>query len=107
MITITENAENRIKYYLNKEEKNYSGIRVSVKKTGCSGYMYVFDFVENPPETDIVVEGNECKVFIDSEAVKYLEGSTLDYQKNFLNEHFEFINPNETARCGCGESFTV
>lgn len=107
MITVTETAENRIKYYLDKEGNGCEGIRVSVKKTGCSGYMYVFDFVQNPPESDIVIKGSEYKIFIDTDAVKYLEGSTLDYQKKFLNESFEFINPNEAARCGCGESFTV
>jgi len=107
MITVTEVAENRIKYYLEKEGNGCEGIRVSVKKTGCSGFMYVFDFIDNPPETDIVVEGENYKIFIDADATKYLEGATLDYQKKFLNESFEFINPNEAARCGCGESFTV
>jgi iron-sulfur cluster assembly protein len=106
MITVTKEAEIKIKHHLAKEESAI-GIRVSVKKTGCSGYAYVLDYVHQPCDSDIVVEGHDYKIFVDNDAVKMLEGTTLDYQQKFLNSSFEFINPNENGRCGCGESFTV
>ena len=106
MITITKEAEDKIKHHLSKDESAI-GIRVSVKRMGCSGYAYVFDYAHQQCDSDIIVEGYNYKIFVDEKAIDMLKGSTLDYQQTFLNSSFEFINPNEKARCGCGESFTV
>ncbi|OGT31223.1 MAG: iron-sulfur cluster assembly protein IscA [Gammaproteobacteria bacterium RIFCSPHIGHO2_12_FULL_35_23] len=84
------------------------GIRVGVKTTGCSGLAYVLEFVDEERMGDKVVPfAEDLAVYIDPKAFEYLKGSTLDYVKRGLNEGFEFINPNEKGRCGCGESFTI
>lgn len=106
MITLTEIAKAKVKHHLERRGSGF-GIRVGVKTTGCSGLAYVLEFVDNPDSSDIVVDCEDFKVFIDPKSSVYLTGITMDYQKNGLNEGFEFINPNEAGRCGCGESFTV
>lgn len=106
MITVTETAAQKIKQHIEKRGKGL-GIRVGVKTTGCSGLAYVLEFVDNPTQTDIEIKSSECSIYVDPKSVPYLEGLTMDYQKKGLNEGFEFINPNEKDRCGCGESFTV
>ena len=106
MIAITTEAEQRLAQQIAKHP-GAIGVRVSIKKTGCSGYMYVFSIQESRIDEDQVIEGDNYTLFIDPKAASMLERSTLKYEKQFLNSVFEFDNPNEAARCGCGESFTL
>ena len=106
MISLTETAAERASNAIASRE-NTVGLRIGVKTTGCSGMAYVLEFVESTSDTDEVFEDKGVKLVIDKKDMTYLEGLELDYQKKGLNEGFEFINPNEVARCGCGESFTV
>ena len=84
-----------------------AGIRVGVKTTGCSGFAYVLEYVDDPQPEDVCIEYNECKLFVDPKSSVYLTGMQIDYVRNGLNEGFEFNNPNEKDRCGCGESFRI
>ena len=107
MISLTETAAERALKHINNREGTF-GLRIGVKTTGCSGMAYVLEFVDAPEEgLDEVFEDKGVQVVINKKDLVYLEGLQLDYQKRGLNEGFEFINPNESARCGCGESFTV
>ena len=108
MITVTDKASKRIKQNLDKRGKGV-GIRIGVKTTGCSGLAYVLEYVDeyiaeagitNYAQTDFVV-------LIDAKSLVYLNGLTMDWVRNGLNEGFDFVNPNEKDRCGCGESFRI
>lgn len=105
-ITMTEVAADRVITFLNSRGKGI-GLRLGVKTTGCSGMAYTMEFVDELEETDTVFENRGVKVIIDPKSLVYLDGTELDYGKEGLNEGFKFTNPNESARCGCGESFTV
>ena len=83
------------------------GIRIGVKTSGCSGLAYVLEFVDELQNEDLVFEDFGVKVFIDPKSLVYLEGTELDFVKEGLNEGLQFRNPNVSAECGCGESFTV
>lgn len=108
MITLTELAADRVKTQLTHRGKG-QGIRIGVKTTGCSGLAYVLEYVDIAPVTrdQFVYESHGIKVWIDGKSMPYVNGVTVDWQKRGLNEGFEFINPNERDRCGCGESFRV
>lgn len=106
MIILTEAASNKIQKQLQKRGKGL-GIRIAVKTTGCSGLAYVLEYVDNATSDDIVVDCNGCTVFIDPKSCPYLQGMAIDFTRNGLNEGFDFKNPNERDRCGCGESFRV
>jgi len=106
MISVTESASKKINQQIQKRGKGL-GIRVGVKTTGCSGLAYVLEFVDCLMESDIEIDCNTCKLYIDPKSCLYLQGMTIDYTRNGLNEGFEFKNPNEKDRCGCGESFRV
>ncbi len=106
MITATQSAINKINSQLEKRNKGL-GIKVGVKTTGCSGLAYVLEFVDTPESTDIVLPFEKCNIYVSPKNVPYLAGMVIDYVKNGLNEGFEFKNPNEKDRCGCGESFRV
>lgn len=106
MINLTDSAKIKFKEQLQNRGKG-QGIRIGVKTTGCSGLMYVLEFVDNPDINDLALKFDELSIFVDPKSSVYLTGMTVDYQKKGLNEGFEFINPLEKARCGCGESFTV
>ena len=106
MIQLTDLAAEKIKLSLNKRGKGI-GLRVGVKTTGCSGLAYVLEYVDDPRPEDQCYELSTCKIFIDPKSSVYLKGLEIDWVKKGLNEGFEFINPNERDRCGCGESFTV
>ena len=80
---------------------------LGVKTSGCSGYMYTIDFADETTANDQVFEGHGAKVIIDNDSLGYLDGTEVDYGREGLNEAFRFNNPNATAECGCGESFTV
>lgn len=106
MITLTELAAKKINNQLEKRGHGM-GLRVGVRTTGCSGLAYVLEFVDKPNPEDHGIEFGNCKIFVDPKSCVYLQGLTIDYKRNGLNEGFEFINPNERDRCGCGESFRV
>jgi iron-sulfur cluster assembly protein len=106
MISVTDKAKEKILYSLQKRGKGL-GIRIGVKTTGCSGLAYVLEFVDSVRKEDTEVNCDGCSVFIDAKSCPYLAGMTIDYVKKGLNEGFEFVNPNEKDRCGCGESFRI
>ena len=106
MITLTDQASKKIQQQLSKRGKGV-GLRVAVKTTGCSGLAYVLEYVDEPNPEDQCVDCDGCKVFVDPKSYAYLTGLEIDYVRNGLNEGFEFNNPNERDRCGCGESFRI
>jgi len=106
MITATPAAVKKIQQQIQKRGKGL-GIRVGVKTTGCSGLAYVLEFVDTPIDTDLKFECEGCAIYIDPKSCPYTQGMTIDFVRNGLNEGFEFINPNERDRCGCGESFRI
>lgn len=106
-ITFSPAAIRHIQSYLLKQG-NSKGIRLSVKKTGCSGLSYVVDYIEAPLATDIVLPlTNEHMVCVDKGSYPYLKGMHVDYVQQGLNFKWAFNNPNQKGQCGCGESFTV
>ena len=106
MISLTEHAAEKVKTQLENRGKGL-GIRVGVKTSGCSGLSYILEYVDTPNELDDVWESNGVKIYSDPKSLVYIAGLNMDWKRNGLNEGFEFNNPNETARCGCGESFKV
>ena len=105
-ITLTENAANRVKTFLTHRGKG-TGLRVGVRRTGCSGLAYIIDFTDEIEAEDQVFEDRGVKVIINAEHLKYLDGAELDFVKEGLNQSFRFNNPNVKDQCGCGESFNV
>jgi iron-sulfur cluster assembly protein len=106
MITLTDRAAQRVQRTL-QQRGHGQGIRLGVRTTGCSGLAYVLEYVDNPNPEDQCIECQGCKLFVDPKSCAYLRGMEIDYVRNGLNEGFEFRNPNERDRCGCGESFRV
>jgi iron-sulfur cluster assembly protein len=108
MITITEKASNKIQQIIKKRGKGL-GIRIGVKTTGCSGLAYVLEYVDeySYDESAINYAQPNFIVLVDKKHDVYLKNMIVDYVRNGLNEGFEFSNPNERDRCGCGESFRV
>jgi len=106
MITLTETAAERVRANLAKRGKGL-GIRVGVKTTGCSGLAYVLEYVDKQESEDYLFDQNNVKIYINPKSMVYLNGLEMDWVKQGLNEGFEFRNPNEKNRCGCGESFNV
>lgn len=106
MINLTENAASKIQQQITRRGKGL-GIRIGVKTTGCSGLAYVLEFVDTENLEDQKVECRGCNIYVDPKACPYVQGMTVDYVRNGLNEGFDFQNPNEKDRCGCGESFRV
>lgn len=105
-VTLTAQAADHIDKYLQKRGKGI-GLRLGVRTTGCSGMAYKLEYVDEQTNEDQVFESFGVKVFIDPKSLVYLQGTELDYAREGLNEGFKFLNPNEKATCGCGESFTV
>lgn len=105
-VSLTESAATHIAGQLSSRGKGL-GIRLGVRTSGCSGMAYVLEFVDEQVPEDQVFEEHGVKVFIDPKSMAYLEGTELDYVREGLNEGLQFRNPNVSAECGCGESFTV
>jgi len=105
-INITDTAAS---YVYNKitERGRGLGIRVGIKPSGCTGLSYILEFVNQVFPEDLVFEDSGVKMFVDPKSLAYLDGSELDLVKEGLNTGLEFHNPNVSAKCGCGESFTV
>ena len=107
IITLSNNAANRIKEIISKSPDTTKGVRVGAKSGGCAGMSYVMEYTKKVNPNDEVIEDKGVKVFVDSAAIMYLLGTEMDYKKEELSSSFVFNNPNETERCGCGESFKI
>ena len=107
IIKLSDKAALRIKEIMANSEKNSLGVRVSVKSGGCAGMSYVMEYAKEKNPNDEIIEDKGVIVFVDSAAVMYLLGTEMDYKKDELSSSFVFNNPNETERCGCGESFKI
>ena len=107
IIKLSDNAAERIKQIMSKAENSAIGVRVGVKSGGCAGMSYVMEYANEIKPNEEIIEEKGVKVFIDPKAIMYLLGTEMDYKKQKFSSQFIFKNPNETERCGCGESFKV
>lgn len=107
MITISDSAAKKIKSIINEEDSSLK-LRVFVQGGGCSGFQYGFSLEELPPaDDDLTFEKNDVQVVIDSMSMQYLNEAVIDYKENLMGASFTIKNPNVTATCGCGSSFTI
>ena len=108
VLTFSDQAKTRLKEIMNSDEyKNALGLRISVKSGGCAGMTYDMNYVEQLVDGDEKIEVEGVNVFIDPKAIMYLLGTEMDYKVDKFTSSFVFNNPNETERCGCGESFKI
>jgi iron-sulfur cluster assembly protein len=108
MIIVSEKAKERILELRKEEGRNENeNIRVSVKGGGCSGLMYDLGFDSNTVETDHVFEDKGVKIIVDRKSLLYLAGTTLEFSDGLNGKGFQFVNPNASRTCGCGESFSI
>jgi len=107
ILTLTDGAVERAKRLMEKAGEDAIGIRVGVKSGGCSGLTYFVEYATETKKFEDVIETNGVKVLVDPKAVMYLLGSEMDYEETKFSSGFTFRNPNETDRCGCGESFRI
>ena len=105
-ISLTPSAVERVRNYLEKRGSGL-GLRVGVRKTGCSGYAYIIDYADSIDEDDIVFDESGIKVIVNSQSLDLIDGTEVDFVKQGINEAFKFRNPNVKGECGCGESFSV
>ena len=112
-VTLTENALNRVRAFVAGHGAGHAsgvpaiGLRIGVKRTGCSGLAYVVNYAEAVTANDTVFDQDGVRVVIDREALQLIDGTVVDFVREGLNEAFRFRNPNAKGECGCGESFTV
>ena len=107
VIKLSQNAAKRIKEIMSDAEDATIGVRVGVKSGGCAGMSYIMEYAKDIKPNEEVIEDKGVKVFIDPKAIMYLLGTEMDYKKEKLSSQFVFKNPNESERCGCGESFKI
>ena len=107
VIKLSNNAAERIKQIMSKAEKSAIGVRVGVKSGGCAGMSYIMEDAKEIKPNEEIIEDKGVKVLIDPKAIMYLLGTEMDYKKEQFSSQFVFKNPNETERCGCGESFKI
>lgn len=107
MITLTESAVKAVAKFIQGAPQPVSGLRVKVQGGGCSGMQYGLQLVEEAAADDTVVDCGEIKVFIDPESAPMLSGVTMDFVDGMEKSGFKFENPNATASCGCGKSFSA
>ncbi len=105
-ISLTPSAVERVASYLAKRGHGL-GLRVGVRKTGCSGYAYLIDYADSIDPDDVVFDEHGVKVIVNNESLKLIDGTVVDFVKQGINEAFKFRNPNVKGECGCGESFSV
>ena len=105
IIKLSDKAVDRIKEIMSKAENTAIGVRVGVKSGGCAGLSYIMEYASDKKPNEEIIEDKGVKVFIDPNAVMYLLGTEMDYKIEKFSSQFVFNNPNETERCGCGESF--
>jgi iron-sulfur cluster assembly protein len=106
MISVTETAAKKIKQNLARRGSGI-GIRIGIRTTGCSGLAYVLEYVDRVNDEDTVFTSQDVQVIVDAKSLPILGDLDVDYVRQGLNEGFEFNNPNERDRCGCGESFRI
>ena len=107
VITLSDRAADRVKEIMSQTKEPIVGVRVGVAYGGCAGMSYVMEYAKNTNPNDEIIEDKGVKVLIDPKAIMYLLGTEMDYKKEELSSTFVFKNPNETERCGCGESFKI
>ena len=107
VITLSDRAAKRIKDIMSKDKNNSIGVRVGVKSGGCAGMSYIMEYAKEKNPNDEIIQDKGVKIFIDPGAIMYLLGTEMDYKKEEFSSNFVFKNPNETERCGCGESFKI
>jgi|TARA_A200000113_G_scaffold28354_1_gene23719 iron-sulfur cluster assembly protein len=108
ILTFSDQAKLRLKEIMSsKEYQNSLGVRISVKSGGCAGMTYEMNYVDQSIDGDEKIEVEGVNVFIDPKAIMYLLGTEMDYKTDKFTSSFVFNNPNETERCGCGESFKI
>jgi iron-sulfur cluster assembly protein len=105
-VSLTERAARQIKKQLEKRGKGI-GLKLGVRKSGCSGYAYALDYADALNENDAVFEAFGVKVIVPQSDLEFVDGIELDYRREGINEAFQFNNPNVKGTCGCGESFSV
>lgn len=105
-ITLTDSAADRIRTFLARRGTGI-GLRLGVKKTGCSGFAYVVNYADEVGADDVVFEIDDVRVLVDRQSLELIDGTEIDYVREGLNEAFRFRNPKSAGECGCGESFSV
>ena len=106
-LTLTPRAAQQVKVLMTQRDKPALGVRISLKTKGCSGLAYAMEYVDTPRPEDEKIDTLDVTLFIDPKATLFLLGTTMDYVDDPLSPGFQFVNPNEKGRCGCGESFHV
>ena len=107
IITITERASKRVQEILKNADKGIVGLRIGIKTAWCSGLQYTVEFASEQKAFEDVIDVNGVSILIDPSAVMFIIGSEMDWIEDKFSSSFVFNNPNETAKCGCGESFSV
>jgi len=107
LIHLTDAAADRVKSLIADSSDPVLGLRVGVSSKGCNGMSYVIEYARDENKIEEVVEDKGVRIFVDPMAIMYLVGSTMDYVEDRFHAGFVFANPNETGRCGCGESFSI
>ncbi|MDF0678165.1 MAG: iron-sulfur cluster assembly accessory protein [Nitrosomonas sp.] len=105
-ITLTERAARQIRQQLERRGKGVA-LRLGVKKSGCSGFAYSFDYADEVQEDDQLFESHDAKVVVQRDQLSFIDGSEIDFIQEGLNSSFKFRNPNIDNTCGCGESFSL
>ena len=105
VITLSDRAADRVKEIMAQTKEPVIGLRIGVASGGCAGMSYVMEYAKTTNPNDEIIEDKGVKVFIDPSAIMYLLGTEMDYKQEQFSSTFVFKNPNETERCGCGESF--
>ena len=105
-VSLTQSAAERVRSFLETRGRGI-GLRLGVKKTGCSGFAYVVNYADEVGAADVVFEDRGVRVIVDADSLRYVDGTEIDFVRQGLNEAFKFRNPNVRGECGCGESFNV
>ena len=107
IIRLSDTAAASIKEIMSNADNKTIGVRIGVKSGGCAGMSYSMEYAKDKKANDEIIEDKGVKVFIDPAAIIYLLGTEMDYKKEKISSQFVYKNPNETERCGCGESFKI
>jgi len=105
-VTLTEKAAERVRAFLSSRGKG-EGLRLGVKTVGCSGKAYVVEYADDVAPDDQVFESHGVKIIVSAASLPFVDGTVVDFARDGISESFKFSNPNEKARCGCGESFSI
>ena len=105
-VSLTKSAADRVRTYLEQRGRGV-GLRVGVKRTGCSGWAYIVDYADAIADDDVVFDDDAVKIVVDRKSLELIDGTEVDFVKDGINEAFKFRNPKSKSECGCGESFNV